>query len=308
MFVTRESCPACGGAARTLYRCRFDEPPVSTFLATYYRRSFPLPAGEYRADQCVECGTIYQAEVADDALIAKMYGEWIGQSSSPGDNPAYSFDVGHPKLSRDGHEIVAAAAFVGVPLRQFVTLDYGMGWASWTRNAAGLGCKSYGFDISPARCEFAAKHGISVVLDGVSFHFINTEQVFEHVTEPATLFADLAARLMPGGVLKISVPSNRGLTATFDRLIGGQPAVTRDEIMPLQPLEHVNCFTLRGLELMASRHGLKAAAPTYLQRFAFLPGVSPRYPRTALKELVRPFYQWRNPANHYVWLRKPEVD
>jgi hypothetical protein len=308
MFVTRECCPACGGAARTLYRSGFDEPPISTFLASYYGRSFPLPPGEYRADECLECGTIYQAEIADDALIATMYGEWIGQSYVPENDPAYRFDVAHPELSRDGHEIIAAAAFVGVQLRQLVTLDYGMGWASWARNAAALGCKSYGFDISPARQEFAARHGISTELDGVSFHFINTEQVFEHVTEPATLFADLAGRLLPGGTLKISVPSNRGLLTTFDRLIAGQRAVTRDEIMPLQPLEHVNCFTLRGLDLMASRHGLKPAAPTYLQRFAFLPGISARYPKTALKELVRPFYQWRNPANLYIWLRKSKAD
>ena len=70
--------------------------------------------------------------------------------------------------------------------------------------------------------------------------------------------------------------------------------------MPLQPLEHVNCFTLEGLRRLT---GMTEVRPSYRQRYAFLPGVSPRYPRKAVKELVRPFYQWRNPDNLYAWFQ-----
>jgi SAM-dependent methyltransferase len=179
-----------------------------------------------------------------------------------------------------------------------------MGWASWARNAKDLGCRSYGFDLSPERNAFAESHGIETAADGETFHFINTEQVFEHVIDPAALARELGGRLRPGGILKISVPSSRGLLDTFRRLSEGQATVGRDEIMPLQPLEHVNCFSPKGIELLGAEIGLRPVVPSLPTRFAFLPGVSVRHPRKALKELVRPFYQWRNPSNLYVWLRK----
>jgi SAM-dependent methyltransferase len=297
MFLTRDGCPACGEAGRTLYSCPFNADPISSFLEFYYHRELDLQ-GEYRAVECNRCGTIFQAEVGDDAFLAILYGEWI-DSIDPEDDPQYRFDIANPRLSRDGHEIICAAAFLDVPLAQMVTLDFGMGWASWARNARELGCKSHGYDLSPERFTFAQKYGIITDLDE-TFHFINTEQVIEHVPRPAALVADLAARLRPGGILKISVPSNLGLKETFARLAAGQPSVTRDEIMPLQPLEHLNCFTPKGLELMS---GMTIVWPSLVDRFAFLPsGISLRYPRKAVKELVRPF--WRNRANVYVWLQR----
>ena len=297
MFFTRDDCPACGGAGRTLYSCPFNAGPISSFLASYYHRELDLP-GEYRAIECNCCGTVFQAEVGDDAFLATLYGEWI-DSVDPNDDPQYRFDVANPRLSRDGHEIICASAFLDVPLEEMVTLDFGMGWASWARNARDLGCKSHGYDLSPERFAFAQAYGIITDLDD-TFHFVNTEQVMEHVPNPAALVADLASRLRPGGILKISVPSNLGLKETLSRLAAGQASVSRDEIMPLQPLEHVNCFSKKGLELMSE---MAVVRPSLFDRFAFLPdGISLRYPRKALKELVRPF--WRNRANIYVWLQR----
>src|SRR5262245_51060353 len=107
MFWTRESCPACDGPGQTLYCCPFNAPPISTFLEDYYGRKFDL-SGEYRAIECDHCGTIYQAEVGDDAFLAQLYGEWV-ESYDPNDDPQYRFDVANPKLSRDGHEIMTAS-------------------------------------------------------------------------------------------------------------------------------------------------------------------------------------------------------
>lgn len=296
MFLTRDACPACGAHGRTLYRCAFASGPIGAFIRDYFRLELELP-GEYRAVECGECGTIYQAEVGDSATIARLYGEWIWGGA---DDPNDEFEVAHPTLSRDGHEITAAAAFLGQRPTTLLTLDYGMGYAPWARIAKALGCRSYGVDLDPRRMEFARAHGILTGIDGVRFDFINTEQVFEHVTEPADLAADLKDRLRERGVLKISVPARGDLLRTFDRLNAGQSTVTLEEIMPLQPLEHVNCFTLEGLRRLT---GMREIRPSLAQRYAFLPGISPRYPRKALKELVRPLYQWRNPKNLYVWFR-----
>lgn len=294
-MIVRDNCPACGGAARTLYRCPFDKPPISEFLLGYYGRT---TNGEYRAEQCVSCGTIYQAEVGDEAFIAELYGSWItGGANDPHD----AFEAAHPHLSRDGHEIMAAAAFLRIELSTMLTLDYGMGYARWARIACALGCGSYGFDIDPRRVASAREAGVLTASDDTRFDFINTEQVFEHVTDPLALATYLRGKLRRKGILKISVPSQKGILATFDRLNAGQRTVTRNEIVPLQPLEHVNCFTVEGLRRLTQ---LQEVRPSYRQRFAFFPGISPLHPKKALKELVRPFFQWRNPRNLYMWFRQ----
>jgi hypothetical protein len=294
-LVHRPRCPACGHSARTLHRSRFDQPPISTFLEEHYGRSLSLPEGEYQADECTTCGTIYQANVGGLGLLSEIYEEWITET------PADTFNVEHPRLSRDGHEIIAAARFLRRALPEMVTLDYGMGWAEWAQISRSLGCRSYGFDLAPSRMASARSLGIETDLAGVMFDFINAEQVFEHVTDPSGLAADLMGRLKPGGILKISVPSNHGLKAALARLNDGEKAITRDEIMPLQPLEHVNCFTSTGLRLLT---GLEPVKPSLAARYAFLPGVSMRHPRMAAKELVRPLVRWRSRTNLYLWFQK----
>ena len=299
-FVLRNQCPACGGRGHVLYRCPFDQPPVSRFLEHYYRREPNLPPGEYRAEECLTCGTIYQAEVGDDELLGMVYGEWIDAPPKPGSQ--YHFDVANPRLSRDGHEIIAAAAFLDKRLGEMVTLDYGMGWGAWARIAHALGCQSYGFDLSAARQSFARTHGIRTDFEKARFDFINTEQFLEHATDPKATVETLVSRLKPGGVLKISVPSNRGVVDGLRRVREGRAGLDDASIDPLCPLEHVNCFTLEGLKRLT---GLNPVRPSYRDRFAFLPGVSLRRPKAALKEVVRPFYQWRNPRNLYAWFQRP---
>lgn len=302
-FETREACPACGGKSQVIYRCAFDSPPISTFINDYYREELNLP-GEYRVERCDSCGTMYQGEVGNAELLERLYSEWI-KGGEPEEDAGFMFDVTNPAMSRDGHELMAAASFLGLPLSEMNVLDYGAGWAGWARVAKSLGAQAHSFDLAPDRQEMAERHGIAA--DAGRYHFINTEQVMEHVTDPAAVAGELAEKLLPGGILKISVPSNRGVAATLERLKQGQPSVTHDEIMPVLPLEHVNCFTRDGVKALAGRYGLKEVRPGYGHRFAFLAHrgtLDPASPKRLAKELVRPFWQWRSPRNLYLWLQK----
>jgi SAM-dependent methyltransferase len=304
-FVQREDCPACGEGDP----CRLFSEPLScalwaAYLSEYYRQPVRLN-GNYTVEECRRCRTMWQREVGNEPLLAAIYGEWV-KPIPPSEDPLYAFDVANPLKSRDGHEILAAAAFLGKRPEEMTTLDYGMGWASWARVAKSLGCRSFGFDLAEERREHARSHGVETEIEGVEFDFINTEQLIEHVADPATMVGELAARLRPGGVLKISVPAQTGVRPALEKLKkGGEPVFA--EIMPIFPLEHVNCFSAEGLLALAGKFGLEEARPDFRQRFAFLGrrgSLDWSNPKRAAKELVRPFWQWRNPANLYVWLRK----
>ena len=314
-FVARDSCPACGGkAVDCAFRRGFNEEPVRGFIRDYYRVDpAMLEDGDYELVRCRSCTLLYQKWVGDYALLSELYGVWIETDRPPEADPRYREAISQIARSRDGHEIMAASTCVGVPPHEMVTLDYGMGWALWARSALGLGCRSYGTELSAARVDFARQHGVKVLPDdeiqGHRFHFINTEQVFEHVSDPGALAQRLANALAPGGILKISVPSAERADKIIAALKAGR-LMDRDLVMPVQPLEHINSFTIRSVDVLAETVGLAVFWPSLLKRYAFVGRLSnlPRSAKSLVREMIRPVYQFHNRRNLYRWLRKPAAE
>ncbi|HVM22738.1 MAG TPA: methyltransferase domain-containing protein [Sphingomicrobium sp.] len=312
-FVTRNCCPACGDERiERLYECGFAAEPLASYLCEYYKIDPSILAdGAYVIAQCRGCRSYFQAEVGDEALLRTLYCEWIPDPAA-GEYALTTRDMESPARSRDGHELMVAAAFLGMRLEDMRTFDYGMGFAGWAPIARKLGCQSFGTDLSPSAVEAARCRGVEIVSgDRIPegwFHFINTEQVLEHVPQPRELVGKLARALVPGGVLKISVPAPHGLKSLVSRLKAGASQLRQEEIVPLQPLEHVNCFTQRSIDRLGRDFGLARVRPTLRQSYAFLSvrgALGLDRIGWTIKELVRPWYQYHNPRNLYAWLRKP---
>ncbi|WP_242138014.1 class I SAM-dependent methyltransferase [Sphingomonas sp. TREG-RG-20F-R18-01] len=312
-FVTRDACPGCGSPdVRKLYETPFSEGGIGTFVRDYYGVDpSRLADGRYRLERCRACGLTFQGDVGGNALLSDLYTYWVEEPGNPDqDIASYREDINAIPLSRDAHEIMAAASFLGKPLKDLRTLDYGMGWALWPRIAVALGCQSYGSDLSEPRMEFARHHKVKSVTDDeistLQFDFINTEQVFEHVIEPLALLRRLKQSLSPGGIVKISVPSGDTADAIITSLEQGTYAGDYASIIPVQPLEHVNTYTYGSLEAMAAAAGLEIVTPGLWHLFAFLRHrntLALTRLRKVAKELVRPLYQRRDPKNLFVWLR-----
>lgn len=313
-FEERSACPICGSKETAqLYVSPFTRPPVSSFIAAYYRiRPDVLSAAPYELSRCLDCSLVYQRWVGDDELLAELYGTWIEDHYHPDRDPDYAKQIGRALQSRDGHEIIVAAAFLGLRPTEMVTLDYGMGWGMWARIARELGCDSYGFDLAQPRMDYSRARGIATLEDSeigpARFHFINTEQVMEHLVRPREVAEGLASALLPGGILKISVPSAERLDALIDKLKVCRGTVGRDMVMPVQPLEHVNSFTRVALTRLAEKIGLQIVEPPLRTKYAFLRWqgtLNLRRPTATMKELVRPYYQFHNSRNLYIWMQKP---
>lgn len=314
-FRARSRCPACHSPdGTTVYSNPFNAPPISDVIRSHYGVDPDcLSRAPYKLVRCGCCSLIYQDWVGDDELLSELYERWIADHADPDTDPGFVDNIRYPAQSRDGHELMAAAAYLQRPTNELVTLDFGMGWGLWARIARALGCDSYGFDLSRECMRYASERGVKVLAEdrigNERFHFINTEQVMEHVTEPLEVARELAGALLPGGILKVSVPSGDGVQAIIERLKGGTVEGLRDEVMPVFPLEHVNCYTSRSLDVLASNLGLEIVRPSLFQRYSFIgrhDTLSLRRPREALKELARPVYQYRNARNLYVWMRKPD--
>lgn len=315
-FAERRQCPLCESTrGRPLFQSGFGEGAIGQFIESYYRID-PMLFGnaQYELMECEACTLVYQRFVGGNRLLGTLYGEWIGDSNRPEQDPSYQSEVAAPLQSRDGHEILVAAAFLRKSPHDMQVLDFGMGWALWARIARQLGCDAFGQELPRARLDFAKRHDIVPIdieeLKPRQFDFINTEQVMEHVSELWTTARQLAECLQPGGILKISVPNAEAAWSIAAALAAGQCKGTIEELMPVHPLEHVNSFTRRSLRVLAHRLGLTIVRPPLWQRYAFLKkrgSISIARPRKAVKELIRPVYQYHNRTNLYVWMQKPGV-
>lgn len=314
-FERRDSCPACAEREHdTVYSSSFADGSISTFVREYYGADPKwLAQAPYELARCRRCGLVFQHYMGGPELLSDLYTHWVEEPEDPeADIATYREEIRNIALSRDAHELMSAASFLRLPLTSLKTLDYGMGWALWARIAARLGCDSYGSDLAAPRMEFARRHGVKTIEDDgigrLKFHFVNTEQVFEHVPEPLLLLKKLADALEPGGIVKISVPSGEQADRVIAALNDGSYRGDYRTIIPVQPLEHVNCFTRRSVEVMAAEAGMEIVRPGWYHGYAFLRHrgtLRPGRPKKVLKELIRPWYQYRNPSNIYVWLRKP---
>jgi 2-polyprenyl-3-methyl-5-hydroxy-6-metoxy-1,4-benzoquinol methylase len=313
-FEERRRCPTCRSEqVLKLYSSPFESGAVGAFIATYYKiDAAVLAAAPYELMRCCSCSLVYQRFVGTSELLIDLYGEWIDDHCRPDEDPRYAEELAYPLQSRDAHEILSASHFLGISPSSLVTLDYGMGWALWARIALNLGCTSYGSDLAPSRMQFARNHRIKTLdldaIDHPQFHFINTEQVLEHVTDPLGLAERLISALLPGGILKVSVPSAEHVDAVVAQLKVEEGRVSKSMLMPVQPLEHVNSFTRTALARFAATLGLKVVEPRILTKYAFLRcrgAISLSRPFKAAKELIRPHYQFHNNRNLYVWMQKP---
>ena len=293
-FNARSACPACGSAgADPRFARPYAEPRLRAALTAFYAQvgglDYPALLGaEYALARCTDCGLLFQVEAPGDALLARLYEEWI--------SPEKAFARHHRDLPPRHYlelagEVCLAAALIR-PDSPRRALDYGCGWGEWARMTQACGFEAWGTELSPSRRQHAARAGIRVVADAelpdAAFGLINLDQVLEHLPAPRETLSLLVAKLHPGGVIRIAVPNgwrvSRALRS-FDRELA-RPRLGR--LNPVAPLEHLNCFTARPLLRLAGASGLRRVMPPWkilLQSAVLPPGGA-----ASLKTLLRPFY------------------
>ena len=302
-FVERETCPSCGTAGPsnsvTLLRMRFSEGAVGDFIRQFYKFDPCGLDGFYQADCCLRCGLVFQRQIGDPEMMRFIYGELVA-NAPPDEIPTFQADIRDWKGSRDAHELMALSSFLDKP--KLKVLDYGTGWGLWPIIASKLGHDAYATELAHDRARWVSTQGVTMISDDeISHHrfdVINLEQVLEHVPEPAKLLERLVRSL--DGILKLSLPDAGHAPAILASMASGESRY--EKIMPVHPLEHINSFSRSALLDLASRLGLREVKPSLLDLYSFIPRAIPSGVRRIAKEMIRPFWTWRNPSNLYVWL------
>jgi len=294
-FIERSCCPACSGVAvQQLYTTPYTDPALRAHLDHAYAAVGNGIEYEYLAGaaftliECTNCGLVYQQQIPDDALMARLYEHWI--------DPQIVFDrhLQSDTLAyygRDAQEIMQLIHFFGKSPHELSFFDFGMGWGKWVRMAKAFGTNAFGSEISPSRIAYAQSHGLQIIdweeIPRHQFDFINTEQVFEHLPDPLETVQHLKHALKPNGLLKISVPDGADLKRRLAVMDWHAPKGSKNSLNLVSPLEHINCFTRAGLCQMAASVGLQEAKIPLRIQYAF--ATNWQLPKPALKNLLVPF-------------------
>lgn len=291
-FLTRSACPVCEGrSARTLLARPYAESRLRAALENFYRDVGGLDyeallGAEYILLLCPDCGLAYQRDVPDDLLLGRLYEEWISPEKAFARFHATVSPVREVEIAR---EVALSLALVPQPSAPPRVLDYGCGWGEWGRAALAAGAETWGTELSATRRAACERLGLRVVADtelpDACFDLISADQVFEHLPAPRATLALLAAKLRPGGVIRLAVPNARDIASVvpdFDREVV-RPRLGR--LNPVAPLEHLNGFTTAALIRLASSCGLVRRIPSWsalLSTLRWPPGARAKAKQVAL--------------------------
>lgn len=299
-FNKRCSCPGCKKTENaSLFACKFTENPVKEYLKSFYAPQgfiefHYLVESYFAVRECNNCELIYQEYIPNDFLLTKLYDEWI--------DPEIAFkkemesDI-HKRLLYSQEIITLINHFCEKPYR-LKFLDVGMGWAGWCKMAMAFGCQTYGVELSLSRIKYAKAHGINILnweeIADQKFHFINTEQLFEHIPEPLATIEYLEKSLEPNGVLKVFVPDGSDLLRRLSIGDWTAPRNSKNSLYLISPLEHLNCFNKKSILTMAELAGLKRLVFNPKTHFYYYYG---KTFKEILRNILRPIYRHRTKYN-----------
>lgn len=231
-------------------------------------------------------------------MLDQIYNGWIPGTELDSDRRNYSLS--------DYQYLAEQVQFIiehfGLAPSDLNVLDFGFGWGHWARMAMAYGCNVSGVELSNERMQHGQSVGIKILaladLPAQKFHFINTEQVFEHLTEPRLVLDKLVQALSVDGVIKISVPNSKKSLKKLKRLKDFD-ALTSEHQLVLAPMEHVNSYTHDSLVQLGRSVGLKQICPSFYKLFNSASGLLEV--QKLLRVAIRPFYRHIYPRSTFIY-------
>ncbi len=287
------------------------EPPLRQALESRYGRMGGAPEFEYLEPatyvltECLTCDLLFQKHVPNDALTRRIWERWLDP-----EGPFAAFVTQRRLDSYAGYaqEVMTVLAYFDAspkrrrPLRFF---DFGMGWGLWCRMARAFGVDAYGSEILESRIAYARAQGVTVIsweeIPSHAFDVINADNVFEHLVQPLATLSYLRAALAPGGLMKIGVPDGRDIRRRLRIMDWTAPHGSRNALMEVFPLIHINCYTHRTLVHMARLAGLEPVKIPLRLQYAYSTNWKPISP--LLRRLVTPLYRNLLSRGTYLYFR-----
>ena len=199
----------------------------------------------YRFSRCSDCDFLFASPYPSEREIAAFYNaNYLGASEDH-----------YPKIaSRKRRAWVKSIRFIPYLIGRDA-IDLGCGPGAMAHAFSRWGARASGLDINESGIAYARKHfpGCTFYCEtfaqfrkrGLTFDFVFSTDVLEHLAGPAEFMATLAAITRPGGHVYIAAPDS------------GHAAVPRDisQWSDVSPPAHLQFFNRRNIEILFARYG-----------------------------------------------------
>jgi len=295
-FIDREYCPVCGSNHfNDIYSKSYNDPILVKYLNDFYNPQGTvefkyIKGAKYTLIECNDCKLIFQKYIPNDFLMLKLYEQWLDPEIAKKESTEHDLKY----FQKHAKEIMNIISFFGINPGKLKILDFGMGWGEYSLLAKSFGCNVFGSELSNERINHAELNGIKTVswdeIPNRQFNFINTEQVFEHISEPTETLRYISKSLIPGGIIKISVPDGTCAQRALSIMDWNIPKGAKNSLNLVAPLEHINCFRTETLLKMAHECGLENYKIEFKYSIMDLSvKISPTF-KEVLKNVLRPYY------------------
>ena len=254
-FYQSPRCKICNKIGKSIYSKSFNDEILELFFIKYYGETkyknfkSKLEATNYELLKCKDCKFVWQKNIPNKNLSVDLYENIIDNEQSL----IKSKLKYHNQKKANFKEINKIIS--NFNKEKINILDFGAGWGHWLMSGSSSFYDSYAFELSSSRKIFLKSNGINVLnFDNINryenfFHYIRLDQVLEHLNEPNETLEIIKQLGKKNCIFYISVPDGTEIIKKEN-----VPFIKKG---PVQPLEHLNCFSKLSLKKILSIHGFR---------------------------------------------------
>jgi len=263
IFNINIKCKICGKVGKNIFSERFLSKSNINFLNNYYNRKFftyinKLSFVNYNFElrKCSECSFMWQTNSLKKNFSNILYEKIIDRIESIRKNT----------LKYEDNQFNLEKQFIYKKLdKSSKILDFGAGWGGWLSNFR-YNFDTYAVELSISRIKNLIKKNIKIVKLREKkylnfFNCIKADQVFEHIDNLDHLMKDIKKiSHKQKCFLLITVPNGIKVLKNHNNYLYKKG--------PIQPLEHLNCFTNKSLTLLMQKYNFYRIG--FYEFFSFL--------------------------------------
>ncbi len=255
-FYQSINCKICGKVGKTIYSKKFDDESLKNFFKKYYGEkkyeNFKncLKEIDYELLKCDYCKFIWQKNIPKKNFSIDLYENIIDKEESL-KKSIKKFDNQKNSYYKEIKKIIS-----NFKEKKINILDFGAGWGHWLMSGLSLPYDPYAFELSPSRIRFLSLNKIKILnFETINsyenfFHYIRLDQVLEHLDEPNNSLSIIKKLGKDNCIFFISVPDG-------SEFIKKKYKDLQIEKGPVQPLEHLNCFSKNSLKKILDVNGFR---------------------------------------------------
>tara|TARA_Y100000992_G_C21271791_1_gene497336 strand:- start:1066 stop:1968 length:903 start_codon:yes stop_codon:yes gene_type:complete len=249
------NCKICNQVGFKIYSKSFEDEQLKFFFTNYYGQdkydNFKknLEGNIYELLKCNKCKFLWQKYSPSQEFSLELYENIIDKDESL-EKSRLNFSKRKKSNFKEIKKIIRNSVE-----KKLNFLDFGAGWGHWLISGKGLPFQPYAFELSPSKKNFLSSNDIEVLdFDKIHlfenfFHYIRLDQVLEHVDNPNEVLQFIKKLAKKNCIFFVAVPDGKHLIES-EKIVSIKKG-------PIQPLEHLNCFSKSSLKKILILNGFQ---------------------------------------------------